>query len=212
MGAAIIFLLISGLVQLGTSRQPDDGGDRRRSCSRPWASTSSGSRTRARCCRRSTSVPSWVDFQPPPSIERDSGTVFAENDRLQECRGDRARSDRGARGHHPRPPRQPLYRQSQRLDHPLPGAGLQRSRGICAHRRPAARPGASTASENLLVCIAGMGVYGVKPDRTVFKVTDRDQPHLVPASRTIRGSGLPTISTSRPTARSISAKRPRATI
>ena len=27
--------------------------------------------------------------------------------------------------------------------------------------------------QNLLVCIAGMGVYGVKPDRTVFKVTDR---------------------------------------
>ncbi len=27
--------------------------------------------------------------------------------------------------------------------------------------------------ENLLVCVAGMGVYGVKPDRTVFKVTDR---------------------------------------
>ena len=27
--------------------------------------------------------------------------------------------------------------------------------------------------QNLLVCIAGMGVYGVRPDRTVFKVTDR---------------------------------------
>ena len=27
--------------------------------------------------------------------------------------------------------------------------------------------------ENLIVCVAGMGVYGVRPDRTVFKVTDR---------------------------------------
>jgi ribose transport system permease protein len=27
-------------------------------------------------------------------------------------------------------------------------------------------------NENLIVCVAGMGVYGVKPDRTVFKVSD----------------------------------------
>jgi ribose transport system permease protein len=26
--------------------------------------------------------------------------------------------------------------------------------------------------ENLIVCVAGMGVYGVRPDRTTFKVTD----------------------------------------
>ena len=28
-------------------------------------------------------TPSWVDFEPPPSIERGSGTPFAENDRLK---------------------------------------------------------------------------------------------------------------------------------
>lgn len=27
--------------------------------------------------------------------------------------------------------------------------------------------------DNLIVCVAGMGVYGVRPDRTVYKITDR---------------------------------------
>ena len=37
--------------------------------------------------------------------------------------------------------------------------------------------------ENLIVAVAGMGVYGVKPDGHALQGDRRDQPHLVQAER-----------------------------
>ncbi len=139
MGAAIIFMLISGLVQTGVS------GNFTTAIIGIILLVAVGFnvkwvKNKGKVLQKVYVVPSWVDFEPPPSIARDSGTVFAENDRLRERRSHRAQPDRGTGRHHSRPPGQPLHRQPQRLDHSLPGARLYGTRGIRPHRRPPARP------------------------------------------------------------------------
>ncbi|MBI5602403.1 MAG: SMP-30/gluconolactonase/LRE family protein [Deltaproteobacteria bacterium] len=116
-------------------------------------------------------TPSWVDFQKAPSIARVSGSPYAENDRLLnaealgfdqiegpediilDCQDNLYGVDR--RGHIMRfqPPDYNVGKVFARIGGRPLGMTLDRD-------------------ENLLVCVAGMGVYGVKPDRTVFKVTD----------------------------------------
>src|SRR6185437_11949332 len=117
-GAAIIFLLINGLVQLGTH------GSLTTAAIGAILLAAVGFnvkfvKNKSKILQKIYVSPSLVEFAPPPSIERDSGTVFAENDRLKTAEA----------------------------------IALDRD-------------------ENLVVCVAGMGVYGVRPDRTLFKVTD----------------------------------------
>ena len=171
MGAVIIFMLISGLVQTGTSGNVTTAiigiillifvGFNVK-----WV------KNKGKMLQKVYVVPSWIDFPPPPSIARDSGTVFAENDRLRDAEPIALNRIEG--------PEDVIL---DRMDNLYT---VNRNGAIICFRAPDyttreefARIGgrplglAFDREENLLVCIAGMGVYGVKPDRTVFKVTDR---------------------------------------
>ena len=171
MGAAIIFMLISGLVQTGASGNLNTAvigfilliavGFNVK-----WV------KNKAKVLQKVYVTPSWVDFPPPPSIARDSGTVFAENDRLKDAEAialDRIEGPEDVildRNDH-------LYTVNRN------GSIIRFLAPDYQVREEFARIGgrplglAFDREQNLLVCVAGMGVYGVKPDRTVFKVTDR---------------------------------------
>ncbi len=171
MGAAIIFMLISGLVETGTS------GNLTTAVIGVILLVAVGFnvkwvKNRGKVLQKIYVVPSWVDFEPPPSIARDSRSPFAENDRLRDAEPiglDRIEGpediilDR----------RDNLYavtRNGSIMRFNAPDYGVREE-----FARIGGRPLglAFDRDENLIVCIAGMGVYGVKPDRTVFKVTDR---------------------------------------
>jgi len=171
MGAAIIFMLISGLVQIGAAGNLNTAligiillvavGFNVK-----WV------KNKSKVLQKVYVVPSWVDFEPPPSIERGSGTVFAENDRLRDAEPIALNQIEG-------PEDIILDRQDNLYTVNRNGSIIRFKAPDYGVREEFARIGgrplglAFDRQENLLVCVAGMGVYGVKPDRTVFKVTDR---------------------------------------
>lgn len=171
MGAAIIFMLVSGLVRMGVSGN--------------FTTAMIGSillvavgfnvkwvKNKGKVTQKVYVVPSWVDFEPPPSIARDSGTPFAENDRLKHAEPIGLNMVEG-------PEDMILDRRDHLYTVTRNGSILRFLAPDYAVREEFARIGgrplgmAYDREENLIVCVAGMGVYGVKPDRTVFKVTDR---------------------------------------
>jgi ribose transport system permease protein len=171
MGAAIIFMLISGLVQTGVS------GNLTTAIIGIILLVAVGFnvkwvKNKSKVLQKVYVVPSWVDFQPPPSIARDSGTVFAENDRLRDAEAIALNQIEG-------PEDIILDRQDNLYTVNRNGSIIRFRAPDYTVREEFARIGgrplglAFDREENLLVCIAGMGVYGVKPDRTIFKVTDR---------------------------------------
>ena len=171
MGAAIIFMLISGLVQLGTA------GNLTTAIIGIILLVAVGFnvkwvKNKGKMLHKIYVVPSWVDFEPPPSIARDSGTPFAENDRLRDAEPIALDRIEG-------PEDIILDRRDNLYTVNRNGSIIRFNAPDYAVREEFARIGgrplglAFDRDENLLVCIAGMGVYGVKPDRTVFKVTDR---------------------------------------
>jgi ribose transport system permease protein len=170
MGAAIIFLLINGLVQLGTH------GSLTTAAIGAILLAAVGFnvkfvKNKSKILQKIYVSPSLVEFTPPPSIERNSGTVFAENDRLKNAEAialDRIEGPEDIildRDDH-------LYTVNRN------GSIIRFLAPNYERREEFARIGgrplgmAIDRNENLIVCVAGMGVYGVKPDRTVFKVTD----------------------------------------
>lgn len=171
MGAAIIFMLISGMVRLGVS------GNLTTAIIGLILLTSVGVnvkwvKNKGKVLQKVYVTPSWVDFDPPASIERDSGTPFAENDRLKDA-------EAIALGKIEGPEDIILDRNDNLYTVNRNGSIIRFLAPDYAVREEFARIGgrplglAFDMDQNLLVCIAGMGVYGVKPDRTVFKVTDR---------------------------------------
>lgn len=171
MGAAIIFMLVSGLVRMGVSGNVTTAmigtilliavGFNVK-----WV------KNKGKVQQKVYVVPSWVDFEPPPSIARDSGTPFAENDRLRDA-------EPIALGQIEGPEDMILDRRDNLYTVTRNGSIVRFAAPDYAVREEFARIGgrplgmAFDRDENLIVCVAGMGVYGVKPDRTVFKVTDR---------------------------------------
>jgi ribose transport system permease protein len=171
MGAAIIFMLISGLVQIGAAGNLNTAiigiillvavGFNVK-----WV------KNKSKVLQKVYVVPSWVDFKPPPSIERGSGTVFAENDRLRDAEPIALNQIEG-------PEDIILDRRDNLYTVNRNGSIIRFKAPDYGVREEFARIGgrplglAFDRNENLLVCVAGMGVYGVKPDRAVFKVTDR---------------------------------------
>lgn len=171
MGAAIIFMLISGLVQTGVS------GNFTTAMigvilliavafNVKWV------KNKAQVLQKLYVVPSWVDFEPPPSITRGSGTPFAENDRLRDAEAIALNQIEG--------PEDVILDRADHLYTVTRNGSIMRFLAPDYTRREEfARIGgrplglAFDRDENLICCVAGMGVYGVKPDRTVFKVTDR---------------------------------------
>ena len=171
MGAAIIFMMISGLVQTGASGNLNTAvigiilliavGFNVK-----WV------KNKSKVLQKVYVVPNWVELAPPPSIERDSGTVFAENDRLKHAEPIALDRIEG--------PEDIILDRNDHLYTVNRNGSIIRFLGPTYEvREEFARIGgrplglAFDREQNLLVCVAGMGVYGVKPDRSVFKVTDR---------------------------------------
>ncbi|MFC0243254.1 ABC transporter permease [Rhodopseudomonas telluris] len=170
MGAAIIFLLINGLVQLGTHGSLTTaiiGAILLAAV----AFNVKFVKNKGKLLQKIYVTPSLVEFEPPASIARDSGTVFAENDRLKNAEAIALDKIEG--------PEDIILDEDDHL------YTVNRNGSIIRFLAPDyevreefARIGgrplgmALDREKNILVCVAGMGVYGVKPDRTVFKVTD----------------------------------------
>jgi ribose transport system permease protein len=170
MGAAIIFLLINGLVQLGTHGSLTTaiiGAILLAAV----AFNVKFVKNKGKLLQKIYVTPSLVEFEPPASIARDSGTVFAENDRLKNAEAIALDKIEG--------PEDIILDEDDHL------YTVNRNGSIIRFLAPNyevreefARIGgrplgmALDRDKNILVCVAGMGVYGVKPDRTVFKVTD----------------------------------------
>ena len=171
IGAVIIYLLISGLVSLGTSGNLTTAvigfillaavGFNVK-----WV------KNKGKMLQKIYVSPSWVDFQPPPSIIRDSGTPFAENDRLLNAEPIALNQIEG-------PEDIILDRHDNLYTVNRNGSIIRFKAPDYRVREEFARIGgrplglALDRNENIICCIAGMGVYGVRPDRTVFKVTDQ---------------------------------------
>jgi ribose transport system permease protein len=171
MGAAIIFMLISGLVQTGSS------GNLTTAVIGIILLVAVGFnvkwvKNKGKVLQKVYVVPSWVDFEPPPSIARNSGTVFAENDLLKDAEPIALNQIEG-------PEDIILDRHDNLYTVNRNGSIIRFMAPDYTSREEFARIGgrplglAFDRDQNLLVCIAGMGVYGVKSDRTIFKVTDR---------------------------------------
>lgn len=171
MGAAIIFMLISGMVRLGIS------GNLTTAIIGIILLVAVGFnvkwvKNKGKVLQKVYVTPSWVDFEPPPSVERGSGTPFAENDRLKNAEAIALNKIEG-------PEDIILDRKDNLYTVNRNGSIIRFFAPDYEVREEFARIGgrplglAFDKDQNLLVCIAGMGVYGVKPDRTVFKVTDR---------------------------------------
>ncbi|MBN8962789.1 MAG: SMP-30/gluconolactonase/LRE family protein [Rhizobiales bacterium] len=171
MGAAIIFMLISGMVRLGIS------GNLTTAVIGIILLVAVGFnvkwvKNKGKVLQKVYVTPSWVDFVPPPSVERGSGTPFAENDRLKNAEAIALNKIEG-------PEDIILDRKDNLYTVNRNGSIIRFLAPDYEVREEFARIGgrplglAFDRDQNLLVCIAGMGVYGVKPDRTVFKVTDR---------------------------------------
>lgn len=171
MGAVIIFILISGMTQIGAS------GNLNTTLIGVIVLIAVGFnvkwvKNKGDIQQKVYVVPSWVDLEPTASIDRDSGTPFAENDRLLNAEAIGLGQIEG--------PEDIIFDRHDNL------YGVTRNGSIIRFLAPDfkvrenfARVGgrplgmAFDRNENLIVCIAGMGVYGIKPDRRIFKVTDR---------------------------------------
>ncbi len=171
MGAAIIFMLVSGLVRMGVS------GNVTTALIGSVLLVAVGFnvkwvKNKGKVQQKVYVVPSWVDFEPPASIARDSGTPFAENDRLRDA-------EAIALGQIEGPEDIILDRRDHLYTVTRNGSIVRFLAPDYTVREEFARIGgrplglAFDRDENLIACVAGMGVYGVRPDRTVFKVTDR---------------------------------------
>ena len=171
MGAAILFMLVSGMVRMGVS------GNVTTALIGTILLVAVGFnvkwvKNKAKVQQKVYVVPSWVDFDPPPSIARDSGTAFAQNDRLLAAEAIALNQIEG-------PEDMILDRRDNLYTVTRNGSIIRFAAPDYLVREEFARIGgrplglAFDRDENLIVCVAGMGLYGVKPDRTVFKVTDR---------------------------------------
>ena len=170
IGAVIVFVLINGLVRMGF----------------PGALTSTAlggvlllavgidvkwAKNRAKAIQKIYVNPTVVELPPAPSIARDGATAYAENDRLRE-------SEEIGLGQVEGPEDVILDRQDRLYCGTREGWILRFSGDRFQTREVFARIGgrplglAFDQDENLIVCVGGMGLYGVRPDRTVYKLSD----------------------------------------
>jgi ribose transport system permease protein len=115
--------------------------------------------------------PAQVPLVTAPSLKRGSGTVFAQNDRLINAEAIGLNQVEG-------PEDVILDRQDRLYGSTRDGNIIRFSGPNFEHREVFAHIGGRPlgmqfdAEENLIVAVAGMGVYGVKPGGELFKVTD----------------------------------------
>lgn len=171
IGAGIIYVLGNGLVQFGYPGQVTNavngailllaiGIDVK------WA------KNRGKAIQKSYVNPTYLDYGSLPDAREGSGTPFAMNARL---RGAEAIALDQVEG----PEDVILDREGRLYTGTRQGWILRFSGKNFENRELFARIGgrplglAFDKDDNLIVCAAGMGLYGVKPDGTVFKLTDQ---------------------------------------
>ncbi len=115
--------------------------------------------------------PALVPLVTAPALKRGSGTVFAQNDRLINAEAIGLNQVEG-------PEDVILDRQDRLYGSTRDGNIIRFSGPNFEHRDVFAHIGGRPLGmqfdreENLIVAVAGMGVYGIKPSGEVFKVTD----------------------------------------
>lgn len=170
LGAIIIFMMTNGLVRIGipgyiTSAMTGIillvaiGIDVK------WA------KNRGKVIQKIYVNPASIPLAPSPSIEPGSGSPFARNDRLLGAEAIGLNQVEG-------PEDVILDRQDRVYGSTRDGNIIRFSGPNFQHREVFAHIGGRPygmqfdKDENLIVCVGGMGVYGVKPNGEVFKVTD----------------------------------------
>lgn len=171
IGAVIVFVLVNGLVRLGFPGALSStalgavlliavGIDVK------WA------KNRGKAIQKIYVNPTMVELPEAPSIAPDSGNAFAENRRLQDAEPIALDQVQG-------PEDIILDRQDRLYCGTREGWILRFSGPNFEHREVFARIGgrplglAFDRDENLIVCVGGMGLYGVAPDGRVYKCTDQ---------------------------------------
>src|SRR3984893_5188687 len=170
IGALIIFLLTNGLVRMGIPGYVTSavtgmillaavGIDVK------W------SKNRGKAIQKIYVNPAYVAFAPAPSVERGSASPYARNDRLINAQAVGLDQVEG--------PEDVILDRHDRLYGSTRDGNIIRfsgpnfeQRDVFAHigGRPLGMQ--FDQDENLIVAVAGMGVYGVRPDGALFKVTD----------------------------------------
>ncbi len=170
LGAVIVFVLVNGLVRLGVPGAVTSaalgalllvavGSDAK------WA------KNRLKTIQKIYLNPTLVELRPAPSTAPDSGTPYAENDRLRDSRELGLNQVEG-------PEDVILDREDRLYTGTRDGLILRFSGPNFARREVFARIGgrplgmAFDRADNLLVCVGGMGLYGVTPQGEVYKLTD----------------------------------------
>jgi ribose transport system permease protein len=170
IGAVIIFLLINGLVRMGIPGYVSSavtgiillvavGIDVK------WA------KNRGKAIQKIYVNPAFVALSRAPSVQAGSGSPYAQNDRLINAQAIGLDQVEG--------PEDVILDRQDRLYGSTRDGNIIRfsgrnfeNREVFAHigGRPLGMQ--FDRDENLIVCVAGMGVYGIKPSGEVFKVTD----------------------------------------
>ena len=170
IGAVIIFLLINGLVRMGIPGYVGSavtgiillaavGIDVK------WA------KNRGKAIQKIYVNPAFMALSQAPSVQAGSSSPYAQNDRLINAQAIGLDQVEG--------PEDVILDRRDRLYGSTRDGNIIRFSGqdfeqreVFAHigGRPLGMQ--FDRDENLIVCVAGMGVYGVKPSGEVFKVTD----------------------------------------
>jgi ribose transport system permease protein len=170
IGGIIIFVLINGLVRMGVPGYISSafvgiilltavGIDVR------W------SKNRGSAAQKIYVNPAKLALASAPDLRRGSGTPFAQNDKLINAEAIGLNQVEG-------PEDVILDRHDRVYGSTRDGNIIRFSGSNFEHREVFAHIGGRPLGmqfdkdENLIVAVAGMGVYGVKPDGTTFKVTD----------------------------------------
>ena len=170
IGATTILVLINGLVRLGVTGGPTFaleglimlvavGIDVK------WL------KNKNKAISKIYVVPAFLDLGELPDATEDSGTIYAQNSTLNDAQAIGLGQVDG-------PEDIILDREGRIYTGTREGWIMRLSGENFEHCEVFARIGgrppglAFDRDDNLLVCIGGMGVYGVKPDGEVFKVTD----------------------------------------
>ena len=173
IGAAIVFVLINGLVRFGVAG--------------PVSSAALGAillaavgidvkwaKNRSKAIQKIYVNPTVVEFKPAPSIQRGSDSPYAENDRLRESEEIGLDQVEG--------PEDVILDDEDRLYCGTREGWILRFSGPnFEHREVFARIGgrplgmAFDRDRNLIVCVGGMGLYGVRPSGEVYKITDETE-------------------------------------
>ena len=170
IGSLIVFLLVEGLVRLGSPG--------------PVTSVALGSilllavgldakwaKNKAKFIQRIYVNPTLITFGPAPSVARGSASPYAENDGLRAAEPIGLDRIEG-------PEDVILDRQDRLYGSTREGWIIRFSGPNFEQRDVFARIGgrplgmAFDRDENLIVCVGGMGLYGVRPGGEVYKITD----------------------------------------